>query len=138
MQQERRHLQKGVLVLSALLLLLIVIGVATNVFMDKKNDKVDKDALTLVSSSTLDSKTCLYEIKSMLSQVSDPLSFLGLVYHQACALEWLFFQDTILQSMDGPNLLHRYFPISVNVTTLSLLRESIVTCTKTWSSLTCF
>jgi hypothetical protein len=56
---KRRRLQKGVLVLF-ILLLFIVIGVVTDVFMDKKNNKGDKDASrTAVSSSTWDPGTRL-------------------------------------------------------------------------------
>ncbi len=51
----------------SIFLLLIVIGVVNNVFMDKKNDKGDEDVLAAVSSSTWDPETCLYGIKSLLS-----------------------------------------------------------------------
>jgi hypothetical protein len=104
---KRRCLLKGVLVLSVLLLL-VLIGVVTDVFMDKKNDMGDEDAATAVSSSTWDPKTRLYEIKSALSRVSDPSRFLEPVSHQTRALDWLVYQDTVLQSVDDSNLLQRY------------------------------
>ena len=89
------------------LLLLIVIGVVTNVFMDKKNGKGDEGASTALISGPWDpEETRLHDIKSVLSWVSEPLSFIEQVSHQACALDWLVHQDTLLlQSVNNPDLL---------------------------------
>jgi hypothetical protein len=67
-----------------LLLLLIVIGQVTDVFIDKKNDKGDDNAFTAVNSGPWDPYTHLYKMKSAISWVSEPLNFMELVSHQAC------------------------------------------------------
>jgi hypothetical protein len=76
------------------------------VMRSKTNGSEDNEVTS--GADDWDLETRAYELKSMLSKVSAPSSFLDSVSPQARALDWLVYEDTLLASADDDNLFQRY------------------------------
>jgi hypothetical protein len=106
--RKKRFLLLG----SVVLLFFIVVGVAVGigVVLGSKNDtkqeqQVDDESTT---ERNWDSEERFFDLTVMLNQVSDPVAFLDPKSPQSQALDWLVFEDLLLESALDYNVLQRY------------------------------
>jgi hypothetical protein len=111
--------KKRFILLGSVLLFIVGVAVAIGVVLGSKNDTKQElqEADELTAERIWDSEQRLFDLTVMLNQISDPVVFVDPKSPQSQALDWLVFEDLLLEST--LNSLQRYalivFAFATNV-----------------------